>query len=59
MNTRDRAEPPYTLYDVSENIEIASYSRVEGVAPSICLVQDKKCKSEEEWRALIKSFMED
>ena len=24
-----------------------------------CLVQEKKCKSEEEWRALIKPFMED
>jgi hypothetical protein len=62
MNTRDRAEPPYTiitLYDFKENLEIASYSKVEGAAPSICSVQGKQCKSEEEWRALIKPFMED
>jgi len=63
MNTQDRAEPPYTimtLYDLNGSLEIASYSKVEGVdAPSICVVQDKKCKSEQEWRSLLKPFMED
>ena len=62
MNAQDRAEPPYTimtLYDLKDGIEIASYSKVEGEAPSICVMQGKQCKTEQEWRALIKPFMED
>jgi len=48
------------LRDLNENIEIAGYSRVEGQAFVLCSVQGKEaCKSEEEWRALIKPFMED
>jgi hypothetical protein len=54
MNAQDRAEPPYTimtLYDLKDGIEIASYSKVEGEAPSICVMQGKQCKTEQEWRA--------
>ena len=52
------------LIDLHENRGIGSYegkttepTREEKVI--VCLVQDKRCKSEEEWRALIKPFMED
>ena len=52
------------LIDLHENRGIGSY---EGMTtePTTeektfdCLVQEKKCKSEEEWRALIKPLMED
>jgi hypothetical protein len=46
------------LYDLNENREIAGYHEW-GNALVYCWVQEKKCRNEEEWRALIKPFMED
>jgi HD superfamily phosphohydrolase YqeK len=45
------------LVDLQENRQIAFYLKIPGVLR--CLVQQQQCKSEEEWRALIKPFMED
>ena len=47
------------LFDLNESRQIAYYSRIEGDASVVCLAQDKRCYSEEEWQALIKPFMED
>jgi hypothetical protein len=47
------------LFDINENREIATYSKSEGDAFIICVVQDKGCQTEAEWRTLIKPFMED
>jgi len=52
------------LIDLHENRGIGSYEgmtteRTMEEKTFDCLVQEKKCKSEEEWRALIKPFMED
>jgi hypothetical protein len=52
------------LLDLHENKSIGSY---EGMTtePTMeekafnCFVQEKRCASEEEWRALIKPFMEE
>jgi hypothetical protein len=44
-----------TFYDLHENREIGTYSN--GIA--LCSVQGQQCTSEQEWRALIKPFMED
>ena len=52
------------LIDLNENRGIGSY---EGMTTEPimeektfdCLVEQQRCKSEEEWRALIKPFMED
>jgi hypothetical protein len=46
------------LYDVNENREIAGYHKWDNVLV-YCWVQGKYCKTEEEWRGLIKSHMED
>jgi len=46
------------LYDLSEGREIAGYHEW-GNALVYCWVQGKYCRNEEEWRALIKPFMEE
>jgi len=51
-----------TLFDLNENREIASYTKLEG-PKGFCFGQgmpeDAWCGTEMEWRALIKPFMED
>jgi hypothetical protein len=47
------------LFDLNENREIATYSKIEGAAFVFCSVQEKGCRTEDEWRTLIKPFMED
>ena len=47
------------LLDLHENRAIGRYSKIEGDKFAVCLVQDRRCASEEEWRDLIKPFMED
>ena len=42
-----------TIFDINENKEYGAY--ISGT----CYVQTKRCKTEEEWRTLIKPFMED
>jgi hypothetical protein len=50
-----------TLFDLNENREIASYTKLEG-PQGFCFGQgmpeDAWCGTENEWRALIKPFME-
>ena len=53
------AQKMLTLIDLHENRVIGSYDKLEGEAFVVCSVQEKQCKNEEEWRALIKPFMED
>jgi hypothetical protein len=60
-----RGEAPaktMTLFNLNENREIASYTRLDG-PQGFCFGQgmpdDAWCGSEEEWRSLIKPFMED
>lgn len=54
---------PYkVLYDVNENKDYGRfgiYQPIHGFAPSTCEVLEKTCKSEDEWDALVKPFMED
>jgi len=45
------------LWDPHQNRLVASYIKSDAFVS--CVVQEKRCKSEEEWRALIKPFMED
>ena len=52
------------LHDVNENNEIGSFSKFYGFQPykdelQDCTVRDKTCKSEAEWDALIKPYMEE
>ena len=47
------------LLDLHGKRTIGKYSKIEGDKFAVCWVQDKRCESEEERRALIKSFMED
>jgi len=47
------------LIDLHEDRVIGSYDKLEGEAYVVCWVQDKRCHSEEEWRALTTPFMED
>src|ERR1700730_11327696 len=61
-NTYTRGKAPFRamrLFDLNENREIATYSKIEGDAFVYCLVQGKRCRTEDEWRTLIKPFMED
>src|SRR5262249_13949106 len=53
------AQKMLNLVDLRENKVIGSYDKLEGDPLVVCLVQGKRCKSEAEWRALIKPFMED
>ena len=43
-------------FDLNENREIATYFKGAFVT---CSVQGKGCRTEDEWRTLIKPFMED
>jgi hypothetical protein len=47
------------LVDLHENRTTGRYSKIAGDKFGVCLVQDKQCKTEEEWSELIKPFMED
>jgi hypothetical protein len=49
------------LFDLNENKEYGLYmsSSCDGCVPWPCFVQDKPCRSESEWRQLLKPFMED
>ena len=61
-DTQKKDRPPLrmlNLLDLHEKRTIAKYSKLEGDRFAVCWVQDKRCESEEEWRALIKPFMED
>jgi len=51
----------FSLVDVNENKYVGLYHASKNVpdGPVECQVQGKQCKTEEEWRALIKPFMED
>jgi len=47
------------LIDLQDNREIGVYVFIYRQSTTACSVQGKDCTSEEEWRALIKPFMED
>src|SRR6516225_11012152 len=47
------------LIDLQDNREIGVYVFAYRQSTTACSVQGKECQSEEEWRALIKPFMED
>ena len=49
------------LFDLHENKELGIYvdGMCDGCGPMACYVQDKVCRSESEWRQLLKPFMED
>ena len=48
------------LIDLHDNREIGRYSKsLTNDFDMACQVQEKQCKTEAEWRALIKPFMED
>jgi hypothetical protein len=48
------------LFDLNENKEYGIYlDGCDGCGPMACSVQDKVCRSESEWRQLVKPFMED
>jgi hypothetical protein len=53
------AQKVLDLVDLRENKVIGTYDKFEGAPVVVCLVQDRQCKSEEEWRALVQPFMED
>jgi hypothetical protein len=49
------------LFDLNENKEYGIYMDgfCDGCGPITCLVQGQVCRSENEWRQLLKPFMED
>jgi hypothetical protein len=48
------------LFDLNENKDYGLYvSTAEAKEPIQCYVQTSDCRSDEEWRALIKPFMEE
>ena len=61
-DTQKSGRPPLrmlTLLDLQGKRTIGKYRKLEGDRFAVCWVQDKRCHSEEEWRDLIKPFMED
>ena len=60
-NTDEREKGSFRsmrLYDLHQNREMAGYDKWADTVV-YCSVKGKRCASEEEWRALIKPFMED
>ena len=47
------------LFDLHENREIATYFDFDGKRVMQCEVGNNSCHTEQEWRALVKSFMEE
>jgi hypothetical protein len=49
------------LFDLNDNKEYGVFvaSICDGCGPMACSIQDKVCRSESEWRQLLKPFMED
>ena len=47
-----------TLLDLHGKRTIGKYRKLEGDRFAVCWVQGEQCTSEEEWRALIKPFMD-
>ena len=48
------------LIDLNDHKEIGAYiGQLDSQDPVKCVLQEKRCKTQEEWRALIKPFMED
>jgi hypothetical protein len=61
INMYERGKDPLrsmTLYDLHENRQIGLYVKSGDLIVS-CSAQQRYCRSEQEWRALIKPFMED
>jgi len=61
-DTQKNDRPPLrmlNLVDLHGKRTIGKYSKLEGDRFAVCWVQGERCASEEEWRALIKPFMED
>ncbi len=54
----DKANEHFRLFDLNENKEYATYDHTEGL-PLLCYVGDRGCTTKEEWRALVKPFMEE
>ena len=46
------------LFDLNENREIGTYSRIENDPFVFCVIEEKGCRNEDEWRELIKPFMQ-
>jgi hypothetical protein len=53
------AAPTMSLWDLIENKQYGDYVKGPFSKPLQCYAQTSYCQSEEEWRALIKPFMED
>ena len=48
------------LLDLNDHKEIGAYiGQLDSQDPIKCVLQETRCKTQEEWRALIKPFMED
>jgi hypothetical protein len=45
------------IHDLNENKKYGTF--IEGTPLHVCEVQDRPCGSEAEWRALVRSFMEE
>lgn len=47
------------LYDVNENNELGSISKMNKGMSTSCYISGKECKSKEEWDLLVKPYMEE
>ncbi len=58
--TKDRkTSTSLRLFDLHENREFGSYFRFDGGSVMQCMVGETSCRTEQEWRALTKPFMEE
>src|SRR5262249_44713289 len=58
--TKDRKlSKSLRLFDLHENREVGTYFQFDGSPPMQCTVGDGSCRTEQEWRVLVKPFMED
>jgi hypothetical protein len=61
-DTQKSGRPPLrmlTLVDLHGKRSIGKYRKLEGDRFAVCWLQGEPCKTEEEWRSLIKPFMEE
>jgi hypothetical protein len=48
-----------SLYDINDNNEYASFTGKPNEPFALCVVRDRVCSSEKEWRQLIKPYIEE
>ena len=59
ITTTETGGTSLRLFDLHENRDLGIFLGFDGSAPTECQVGDNLCHTEQEWRSLVKPFMEE